>query len=62
MKFSKEGRKWNLGKNWGGGQYDQNTLCAFLKELIMFFKAKKLINKKNHTHKTSVSIYSQISM
>lgn len=35
----------------GGGQYDQNTLYAFLKEIITFFKAKKLVNKKTtHTH------------
>lgn len=42
----------------GRGQYDQNTLYAFLKELIMFFKAKKLINKKNHTQNQWQYLYS----
>lgn len=46
----------------GRGQHDQNTSYAFLTELIMFFKAKKPINKKNHTHKTGGSVYNRVSM
>lgn len=40
----------------------QNTSYAFLKDLIMFFKAKKPINKKNHTHKTGGRVYTRVSM